>query len=250
MNQTFVIRDLACSNVSMPRGKKKLGDSFWNKEYKKAGHLALSTNVSEDFEKFLRWLERETGRRCLNPTMSAVDLGCGNGRNLVHLGNTYTMRGNGYDISAQAIAQAKTLGKGLQLNFEVRSIAEDIPLPSESQILALDMMASHVLTHKERTHLHSEILRVLKPGGWYYLKTFLLDEDRHAQRLLKENPGEEEGSYVHPIIGVVEYVFSEDDIVSLVEKSFTVHKVLKSHRHLVEGVAAKRRSISIYAQKN
>lgn len=233
----------------MGRGKKKVGAGFWDREYKKGDHLAISVNPSEDMEKFLRWLERETGRACLNPTMSALDLGCGNGRNLIHLGKTYNMRGVGYDISSQAIAQAKALSTDLQLKYEVRSIAGDIALPDNSQMLVLDMMASHVLTHVERAKLHSEVLRVLKPGGWYYLKTFLLDEDRNAKRLLKENPGKEEGSYIHPLIGVAEYVFSEEDIISLVEKNFTIHKVLKSHRHLIKGAAAKRRSISIYAQK-
>jgi len=233
----------------MGRGKKKVGDGFWNREYKKGDHLAISTNPSEDMEKFLRWLERETGRACLNPTMSALDLGCGNGRNLFYLGKTYNMRGIGYDISSQAIAQAKKMSEGLQLQYEVRSIAGDLSLPDNSQMLVLDMMASHVLTHEERAHLHEEVVRVLKPGGWYYLKTFLLDEDRNAKRLLRDNPGEEEGSYIHPLIGVAEYVFSEEDIIALVEKNFTIHKVLKSHRHLVKGAPAKRRSISIYAQK-
>ena len=234
----------------MPRGKKKIGAGFWDREYKKPGHLALSLNPSEDMEKFLRYIERESGRKLLNPTMHALDLGCGNGRNLIHLGKSYAMRGLGYDISSQAIAQAKDMSVGLNLTFEVRTIAGEIPLPDNSQAVVLDMMASHVLTHKEREDLHIEILRVLRPGGWYYLKTFLLDEDRNAHRLLRDNPGKEAGSYIHPLIGVPEYVFSEEDIVALVEKNFTIHKVLKSHRHLVKGSPAKRRSISIYAQKD
>lgn len=233
----------------MGRGKKKVGDGFWNREYKKGGHLALSIHPSEDMEKFLRWLERETGRAYLNPTMSALDLGCGNGRNLSYLGKTYQMRGIGYDISSQAITQAKKISEGLPLTYTVRSIAGDLALPDESQMIVLDMMSSHVLTHDERAFLHEEIVRVLRPHGWYYLKTFLLDEDRNAKRLLRENPGEEKGSYIHPLIGVAEYVFSEEDIVALIEKNFIIHKVLKSHRHLVKGAPAKRRSISIYAQK-
>lgn len=159
------------------------------------------------------------------------------------------MRGIGYDISSQAITQAKKISEGLPLTYTVRSIAGDLALPDESQMIVLDMMSSHVLTHDERAFLHEEIVRVLRPHGWYYLKTFLLDEDRNAKRLLRENPGEEKGSYIHPLIGVAEYVFSEEDIVALIEKNFIIHKVLKSHRHLVKGAPAKRRSISIYAQK-
>ncbi|MBX9906780.1 class I SAM-dependent methyltransferase [Patescibacteria group bacterium] len=229
--------------------RQKNGVGFWNREYSQAEHLALSTNPSEDMLKFLRHLERESGRSCLNPTMSALDMGCGNGRNLHYLARTYGMRGVGYDISDQAVRQARIFAEGTALKYETRSIADSIPLPDSSQMLVLDMMASHVLTHEEREREHEEILRVLRPNGWFFLKTFLLDEDRHAKRLLKENPGTEAGSYIHPVIGVAEYVFSEEDIVSLVEKRFTVHKVLKSHRHLQKDGPGKRRSISIYAQK-
>lgn len=232
-------------------GKKKRGGGadFWNQEYRTGDHLALSIKPSEDFVKFLRWLERESGRTYLNPTMSALDLGCGNGRNLSYLGTTYGMRGVGIDISSQAIAQAKNLSTGLPLTYEVRSIAGDLPVADESQMLVLDMMASHVLTHAERAHLHREIFRVLRPGGFYLLKTFLSDDDRHAKRLLKENPGKEEGSYIHPVIGVAEYVFGEDEIIGLVEENFIVRKSLKSHGHLRKAGTAKRRSITIYAQK-
>jgi SAM-dependent methyltransferase len=233
----------------MKKKGRKVGADFWNHEYGSAEHLALSTNPSEDLLKFLRWLERESGRQYLNPTMSAMDLGCGNGRNLLLLAKTYAMRGIGYDISATAIAQAKKLASGLPLSFDVRSIAEPIPQKDASQALVLDMMASHVLTHHERAAMHEEILRILRPGGWFFLKTFLADEDPHARRLLRENPGKEAGSYIHPVIGVAEYVFTEADIVALVEQRFTVHKVLKSHGHLRKAGSQKRRSISIYAQK-
>lgn len=225
------------------------GAHFWNREYGSAEHLALSENPGEDLLKFLRWIERESGRAMLNPTMSAVDLGCGNGRNIIHLAKTYAMRGFGFDISTQAIAHAKRVAEGLPLTFEVRSLAEPLPLKDDSQALALDMMSSHVLTHAERAGLHDEVLRVLRPGGWYFLKTFLSDEDTHTKRLLKEHPGKEVGSYIHPVIGVAEYVFSEAEITSLLEERFVVHKVLKSHGHLRSKGNQKRRTISIYAQK-
>lgn len=229
--------------------KMRIGTDFWNSEYTSGDHLALSNDASEDLLKFLRWLERENGKALLNPTMSAADLGCGNGRNILHLARTYGMRGIGVDISSQAISQAKRYAEGLQLSFEVGSLANPLPIKDGSQALVLDMMASHVLTHAERAAFHDEVLRILRPGGWYFFKTFLSDEDPHVRRLLKEHPGKERGSYIHPVIGVAEYVFSEAGVVALVEERFVVHKVLKSHGHLRAKGNQKRRSISIYAQK-
>jgi len=86
--------------------RKRSGQAFWDAEYKDGGHLALSMNPSEDLEKFVRWLEREEGRKVLNITSSVLDLGCGNGRNLIWLSETYGMRGVGYDISSEAVKQS------------------------------------------------------------------------------------------------------------------------------------------------
>lgn len=223
---------------------------FWNKEYKGASHLALSENPSEDLEKFTRWLERAYGREYLNVKTSALDLGCGNGRNLIYLAKNFGIRGIGLDISSEAVSVAKKLSQGLPIEYQIRTIAEPLPVLDESQTIALDMMASHFLKAPERKNLISEITRVLKPGGWLFWKTFLLDEDKHADRLIRKNPGEEAGSYIHPKIGVAEHVFTEDEVTETLRENFTVHKIAKSHRHLIHGRSAKRRSMSIYAQKS
>lgn len=235
--------------MQKPAKKRGNGQKFWDTEYKKSGHLTLSTEESEDLAKFTRFLEREFGRKYLNPIASVLDLGCGNGRNLIYLAESYGMRGVGYDISSQAIMQAKKASRDLNLQYTVRSIAGKIDLPDNSQTLILDMMTSHFLNEAERAILIAEIKRVLKSGGWLFFKTFLLDEDTHAERLLRENPAEEAGSYIHPKIGVAEHVFTEQEITDLLGDDFFVHKVTKSHRHKATGGGAKRRSISVYAQK-
>lgn len=229
--------------------KQKSSHAFWNKEYKKGGHLALSEEPSEDLEKFVRFLEQKSGRKFLNPLASVLDLGCGNGRNLIYLSRMFGTRGIGYDISDQAIAQAKRASKELPLSYEVRSVTGALPLHDRSQTLVLDMMVSHFLNTAERKAFIAEIARVLKPGGWFFFKTFLLDGDTHAERLLREHPAEEPGTYIHPAIGVAEHVFTENEINELLHEDFFIHKVTKSHRHKALGGAAKRRSISVYAEK-
>jgi SAM-dependent methyltransferase len=229
--------------------KDRRGGKFWNKEYRQKKHLTLSENPSEDLIKFTRALERMEGRTVLNPTASALDIGCGNGRNLIYLARTFGLRGVGYDISHAGVAQAKKLAANLPLTFEVRSADTTLPLPDASQNLVLDMMVSHVLKAPERTQLLKEVLRVLKPGGWLFFKTFLRDGDRHATHLLKEHPGSEPGSYIHPEIGVEEHVHTEEEIEEMLSEHFTIHRMIRSHGHLKRGRAHKRRSISVYAQK-
>lgn len=222
---------------------------FWNKEYAKGEHLALSENPSEDLLKFLRWFEREYDHPLLGPTSSVLDIGCGNGRNLIHLSREYGARGLGFDTSEEALSQAKKAGAKLLLNFERRRAQEPLPREEGSQTLVLDMMVSHFLNKEEREKLRKEIVRILKPNGWLFLKMFLLDEDRNAKKLLRENPGPEAGSYIHPTFGTTEHVSTEEEIMKELENLFTVHRAKKSHAHLLHGRAYKRRSISIYAQK-
>ncbi len=224
--------------------------NFWDREYTRGGHLALSDVHAEDLEKFTRFLERRSGRSQLNVTARLLDVGCGNGRNAIYLSRTFGMHGLGYDLSPEAIKAAREAAEGLPLTFEVRSLAEPIPLPDESVTLALDMMASHYLKRAEREALRAELHRVLKPGGWLFVKTFLRDEDRNAEELLREYPGPEEGMYIHPEIKKAEYVPWEHDLYAFFEPLFTIHKVERSHKHLDKyNRAWKRRTASLYLER-
>jgi len=234
-----------------PKKKRKVhGAAFWDKEYTAPAHLKLSEKPSSDLLKFLRWLTRQERTDLLNPNGSVVDVGCGNGRNLIHLAQQYKLRGFGVDVSGAAIAQAKKSSVNLPIKYEVTSAASPLKLPDESQTLALDMMTSHFLDKQGRLSLRDELYRVLKPGGYLFMKTFLKDKDLHTARLLKDHPGPEEGSYLHPVMGVAEYVYSEKELVEFLSEKFIIRKIYRSHKHTFRGKARKRRTISIYAEKD
>ncbi len=222
---------------------------FWNKEYQTSEHLALSSTVAEDLEKFTRFLERNTKREYLNPRAQVVDLGCGNGRNLIYLAETFGMRGIGYDISEVAINEARAASRDLPIEYSARSITEPLPIGDESMTLALDMMTSHFLKKAEREALLAEIVRVLRRGGWFFFKSFLAEEDLNVKRLLREHPADEENAYIHPRMGVYEYVWTEDTMREFFGPYFEIHKIHKSHKHLKRGRAGKRRTLSVYMQK-
>ncbi|MCA9361385.1 class I SAM-dependent methyltransferase [Candidatus Kaiserbacteria bacterium] len=231
--------------------KRKIhGNSFWDQEYTKATHLALSTEPSEDLEKFTRWLIRQNGKTLLNLHSSVIDLGCGNGRNLIYLAKTFGNKGIGYDSSAAAIKQAKLNSEGLNLDYLARSISGALNVEENTQSLALDMMSSHFLNKEDRTFLRDEIYRILKPGGFLFFKTFLRDGDLHTKRLIEDNPADEEGAYIHPVIGVAEYTYGEEELIDFLSEKFLIHKTYSSHQHRSKGKARKRRTISVYAEKD
>lgn len=230
--------------------KRRHGANFWDNEYKHAEHLKLSTEVSEDLAKFTRWLARRKRDDILTPPTSVADVGCGNGRNLIYLASQFGVSGIGYDISAAAVSQAAAASIDLPLTYEARSIAGDLTIPDASQSLVLDMMTSHFLSIKERAHLRDEIYRILIPGGFLFMKTFLADGDLHTRRLLKDFPAPEQGSYIHPVIGVPEHVYTEEELVSFLSERFTIRQIYRSHKHILHGKARKRRTISIYVEKD
>lgn len=231
--------------------RKRHGATFWDNEYASGGEfLALSDAESEDLAKFTRWLGRQKNELPLEKNTEVLDLGCGNGRNLIFLAKNFGVKGTGYDISSAAVAEARRAARDLPLSFETRSIAGALDLPDATQDLVLDMMSSHFLNESERTTLRDEVFRVLRPGGWLYMKTFLRDGDLHTARLLKSAPTKEAGTYVHPVIGVPEHAYGEAELTDFLNQKFLVQKVYRSHKHVSKGKARKRRTVSVYAQKD
>jgi SAM-dependent methyltransferase len=237
-------------NFVRKKKRRVHGATFWDTEYTNPTHLKLSTAESADLAKFTRWLGRQNRPDILAPGSSVFDAGCGNGRNLIYLANQFGMAGVGIDISRAAIAQAKSASLNLPLHYHVQSAGAALPVANESQQLILDMMSSHFLSATERIHLRNELYRILAPGGYGFIKTFLKDDDLHTARLLTEHPGPESGSYIHPVMGVAEYVYSEEELLTFLQSHFIIRKVYRSHKHVFRGQARKRRTISVYVEKD
>ncbi|MEI8062041.1 MAG: methyltransferase domain-containing protein [bacterium] len=231
--------------------KGRNSKSFWDKEYKSSEHLMLSTEPSSDMVKFCHWAERNSEWFPFPKQGLIIDVGCGNGRNVTYLCETYKMRGLGFDISEVAVNQARKIAteKKLAIEFKVQSAKDPLPAKDESFDIVLDMMTSHFLNQEERALYLTEVVRVLKPFGWFFFKSFIIDEDAHAHRLLREHPGEEKGTYIHPKIGVAEHVWGEEELRSFLEPNFIIHKFMMSHKHMIDGKPWKRRTVSVYAEK-
>jgi ubiquinone/menaquinone biosynthesis C-methylase UbiE len=229
---------------------KESSKKFWNREYAVPRHLLLSDEPAEDMGTFARWAVRNAEWFPFPKGGSVIDIGCGNGRNLIALAKEFNMKGYGMDISDIAIQQAKILGKGLEIEWKVADMSEALPVPDQSADVVLDMMSSHVLKKAERDNLLKEVVRVTKPYGWFFLKTFIMDGDMHAKRLIKDHPGGEENSYIHPKMGHYEYVWTEEKIRETFAPYFKIFKMNKSYKHVTrDGKPHKRRTISVYMER-
>jgi ubiquinone/menaquinone biosynthesis C-methylase UbiE len=225
---------------------------FWNKEYKNPEHLTLSEDPAGDLLSFVKWVNRNSEWPAFTQGGFVLDVGCGNGRNIGNMCEEYHMKGLGFDISDSAISMAKDKFKDvIGLKFSQGNIYNDIDLPDQSVDVVLDMMTMHFLDDSKRQSYLKDIARVLKPFGWMFLKTFVLDQDQNAIRMIKDypTPTKEVNSYIHPKFKALEHVFTDDELDELLSPYFIVHKKIKSYKHFKDGKPYKRRTISAYLER-
>jgi ubiquinone/menaquinone biosynthesis C-methylase UbiE len=131
--------------------------------------------IEEDFQSFLDESLQPRGPESLYELVSAlnlpvgasaVDIGCGRGREATELARRFGLRVHGIDPSPDKIDQAnraaQVSGSALPLSFSVGS-AERLPLGDESVDL---VWSKEALTFLDLLQAFNEMRRVLKPGGY------------------------------------------------------------------------------------
>jgi SAM-dependent methyltransferase len=120
-----------------------------------------------------------------------LDVGCGSGQTLTWFSQRFgTWRTLGCDISAEAVAAATRAG------FEItQASALALPYPAgvADVVVSLDVLQHVPLGGGDVTAL-GEMRRVLKPGGWLFIRTnaqsFPATADDHEFQFHRYEPGE------------------------------------------------------------
>ena len=204
----------------MPQG------SVWENEYQNPQLITKDDEPQKDILRFFRFLKKEEGVELEN--LAVLDLGSGTGRNanyLAKLGNKVI----GLEISPTAINLAKSRAKSIKIevNYQLHDIGSEYPFNNETFDLVLDVTSSNSLNGKERDIYLSEVLRVLKKGGYFFVKGLCKDGDKNAKALIKKNPGQELDTYINEDMNLIERVFTQQDFISLYSKYFKIIKLLK-----------------------
>ena len=222
----------------------------WELEYSNPQLLTLSDEPTQEFRDFMRWLRREQSFDFTGKIV--VDLGCGVGRNLNYAVSEYGMTGIGYDISQNAInlARERAESEGLLAEYIQHDLAQQITeLPQRASVV-IDDTSSHLLDAQAHQNLCAQAAEMLAPGGYIFIRSLVLDGDRNARNMIKQYPGPQENSYVHPQLGVVEYMRDEREMQAVLEPNFTIeHSKKYTGYQRWQSQSYKRRYIIIYAQK-
>jgi len=196
-------------------------EQVWDKEYRNSKLLTKDDKPQADVVRFVKFIKKQ--EKMDIEGLNVLDLGSGAGRNSLYfaeLGAHVT----GLEISKTAIGIAKqyAIESGLDVHFIKQNIGEKFPMEDGSVDIALDVTSSNSLDEKEREVYLSETQRVMKTGGYFFVKALCKDGDDNANFLLKNHPGKEKDTYIMPELGVTERVWNKEDFVKTYEPYFTI----------------------------
>lgn len=189
----------------------------WDREYRAQQLLSPSMVPQADVMRFVRWLKKEQkkyGERLDIETLSVLDLGAGTGRNALYFAEQGATV-YAFEFAPRALAFAKEYceRQGITINYRLHDIGTPYALEDDSIDIALDVTSSNSLSDQARRVYLNEVARVLKPGGYLFLRALSLEADAHAKELVKRSPGPDPDTYVHPDLAIVEKVFTRESLL-------------------------------------
>lgn len=198
----------------------------WEKEYKKPKMITKADEPTVAFKDFVKWLRRKEGVEFAG--LRVLDLGSGTGKNAIYLAER-DAKVLGIELSKEAvkISKDRAVREGVHVEFLEGSFGEKLSFSDQSFDLVLDVTSSNSLNEKERDIYLNEVARVLKTGGYFFVRALCKDGDKNANNLLKESGGKEKDTYYMSELGLYERVFSKDDFLNMYSKDFEILKLEK-----------------------
>lgn len=220
---------------------------IWNKEYSDSKLVTKKQEPQAFMLRFFRYL-RKQGMQWNN--LRVLDLGCGNGRNIIHLASLGASA-VGIDISQVAVelARENARDKGVNIDFRVCHMGEKLIFPNNSFNLIIDATSSNALNESEREIYLSEVERVLEKNGYFFVRALCKDGDQNAKKLIKMYPGLEKDTYKIPNVGLVERVFTKEDFFKTYER-FEIETMVKTTSYSKIGNQSYKRNFWICCLRN
>ncbi|MCX6703752.1 MAG: class I SAM-dependent methyltransferase [Candidatus Zambryskibacteria bacterium] len=195
--------------------------SAWEKEYRNPTFLTKEMEPQADTVRFFKFLKKEENVELEGKKL--LDLGCGTGRNSLYA-HELGLEAHGIDISKNAISHGLEYAKRMSVavDLQVGSIGEKLSFANEEFDILLDVTSSNSLSEKEREIYLEEMYRMLRPGGYVYVKALCKEGDTNAKELLKRFPGPEVDTYILPEQKITERVWTKKDFTDFYSRKFKI----------------------------
>lgn len=192
----------------------------WEREHQNPSvftHLA-GTEASGGVKRFWKKicnLDKQT-----NESLVGLEIGCGKGRNVIWLAKQ-GVHITGFDFSRSAIEVARNRANGMK-SESIRLLEHDATIKWPFQANQFDFVidcfvSTDIEGENNRIFVSKEILRVLKPGGYFFLYTNSVKSQFYQEALSGKYTLSEKNSYYYPEIKKFEKVYDVEEIERLYE---------------------------------
>ncbi len=221
----------------------------WDREYRNPKLVTKNDGPNADTLRFIKFLKKN--QKYLIENRNILDLGCGTGRNSNYLAqNDNKVIGIEISKTALKIAEERAKNLGVSVDYRLGNIGDKYDILSNSVDIILDVTSSNSLDEKGRDIYLSECNRVLKSGGYMFVRALCKDGNKNVKNLLKNSPGKEDDTYIIKEIGLTERVFSRQDFIDIYGKYFKVLNLEKKTSYTTfNGRIYKRDYFLAYLQK-
>lgn len=198
----------------------------WEREYRKPKLMTGEDKPQSDVLHFFKYLKKVEKYKIED--RNVLDLGSGTGRNsnyLSEMGNNVI----GIEISSTALKTAKDRAQmaNIEVDYRLGDIGAPYDVADDSIDIILDITSSNSLDEKGRAVYLKEMHRVLKSGGYIFVRALCKDGNANVKNLLKNSPGKEYDTYYIKEMDLTERVFSRTDIIDMYSKYFKILKLEK-----------------------
>ena len=202
----------------------KTKEQLWEYEYQRQGipssYRETPTKAVAEFVSFLRKHGKEVG--------NAIDLGCGRGRNAIHLAE------QGYQVICLDLVEknvSEINEKAVQRKLPIKAYCQDITSPwpvKPAQIdFAIDIFCYKHIVDKAAQQIYRKQLREALKNNGYYLLNLASDEDGFYGPLLKSSPDPHRKMVIDPYSQIHSLLYTQEEIVREFSDSLLLVEVKK-----------------------
>ena len=223
----------------------------WAEEYANGG---IPSSTRETPSGAVVWAVGEL-RRHAYPLRTAVDVGCGKGRNSVYLAKE-GMHVTAMDFTPNAIRHAQEFAQKENVADKIRAVVHDVTepwlVPDGSTDLVIDAFCfKHIAPSEARSSYKESLVRCLATRG-HYMVSFASIGDGYYGRYLSEPVAEDgEGVVIDPVNGIESVIYSRKRVMQFFLPEFDLLSEIQHNKpSVMHGETYQRSTYALLFRRN